>query len=375
MAFPIYPRTPANQFLNQIISKKTLCENLKCQTSERSLHLKPFQLHFSNRDHLNTNSCATSTRDDTRLIDPLGDLSINDLDSSNILSSSGACVPGSRFNAISSLEGKEIDLAGTRDCAGETCSRDGESECQLTSRVLGLVDEGDIEGEEGVDVVVGGGGGDEACVLSSEGTVGASFFDGDDQVGGESCFGAEGGGSRFAGGGGGDDALVDSDGGGSVWRGRRVDCDCGDSSCGCGGLDWGDGDGAGGNVWLLGNTDVVNTDSCPWVATVAVRIDVAANFWWWRGKSGCGRGRDVFADAHVVDANSVEGISACAILVGYAADRWHGRSRRRSGCGGSLLSEHADVVRSAVSVLSGVSILAVFIGHAAESWGSRGYWS
>ena len=92
------------------------------------------------------------------MIDPPGDLSINDLDSSDILSSSWACVPSGCFNAISSLEGKEIDLAGTRDGAGESGSRGGESECQLTSRVLSLVDEGDIEGEEGVDVVVRGGG-------------------------------------------------------------------------------------------------------------------------------------------------------------------------------------------------------------------------
>jgi len=261
------------------------------------------------------------------LIDPLGDLSINDLDSSNIFSTSGAGVPCGGFDAIACLEGKQIDLACAGDSAREPGARGGERECQLTSRVLGLVDEGDIEGEEGVDVVVCGGRRDEACVLGSEGAVGACLLYGDDQVGEESGLGADGGGRRLAGGGGGD-ALVDGDGGGSVWWGRRVDSDGGDSGCGGRGLHGGDGDGAGGNVWLLGDTDVVDADSFPWVATVAVSIRVAANLWWWRGRreSGRGCGGDLLADAHVVDTDSLEGVAAFAILVGHATDRGHGRS-------------------------------------------------
>ena len=192
---------------------------------------------------------------------------------------------------------------------------------------MSLVDEGNIEGEEGVNVIVGSGGRDGAGILSAEGAVGASFLDWDDQVGEESGFGGRSAGSKLAGGGG--DALVDSDCGRSVWGRWWVDCDGGDSSSGGWWRGRVDGDGASGNEWLLRDADVVLADSLPWVATIAVSIAVAANLWrrWWRrGNSGCGGCGDVFADAHIVDADSVEGVAAGAILIRHAADGWHGWS-------------------------------------------------
>jgi len=163
----------------------------------------------------------------------------------------------------------------------------------LASWVLGLVDEGHIEGEKGVDVIVGGGGGDDAGVLSSVASVGLSLFDGDDQVGEQGGFSADSfrrRGCRSNG------TFVDSDCGGSVWWGRRVDSNGGDSS---GGSGWwrrrgrSDRDGRSRNVWFLGDTDVVFADSFPRVSAIAVRILHAAH--WWRGRrksSGGGTGGD-----------------------------------------------------------------------------------
>jgi hypothetical protein len=80
------------------------------------------------------------------------------------------------------LKGVEIDLTGSRDGARESSANGRESKRQLTSRTLRLVDEGDIEGEEGIDVVVGCAS-DETGVLRSVASVRGSLFDGDDQVG------------------------------------------------------------------------------------------------------------------------------------------------------------------------------------------------
>ena len=109
---------------------------------------------MSNWDHLNSNSASTNTSDLAILRDPAGNLSIHNLDSSKIGSTSRAGVPSRGLHSIAGLKSKEIDLSGSGDSAGESSVGSGESECQLTSGVLGFVDEGDVKGEEGVDVVV-----------------------------------------------------------------------------------------------------------------------------------------------------------------------------------------------------------------------------
>jgi len=206
------------------------------------------------------------------------------LDSSEISSACGSGVPSRGLHSITGLKSIEIDLSGSSDGAGESSVGSGKSECQLTSGVLSLVDEGDVEGEEGVDVVVCGGGGDGAGVLSSEGTVGFSLFDGDNQVGEQgrlgAGFGCGGGGGGSCGG----DTFVDSDCGGFVWRRRGINSDCDGSS-----LSWWrwrwvrvDCDGAGGNEGFLWNADVVFADCFPWITSCTVLVAVASHWGRWR---------------------------------------------------------------------------------------------
>lgn len=73
-------------------------------------------------------------------------------------------------------------MTGSRDGARESSANGRECKRQLTSRILSLVDEGDVEGEEGIDVLVGCAS-DETGVLRSVASVWGSLFDGDDQVG------------------------------------------------------------------------------------------------------------------------------------------------------------------------------------------------
>jgi hypothetical protein len=207
---------------------------------------------LSNRDHLNSKSASTDTRNCTSVSDPAGNLSIDNLDSSEICSACGSGVPSRCLHSITGLKSVEIDLSGSGDSAGESSVGSGESECQLTGGVLSLVDEGDVEREERIDVVVCGGGGDGTSELSSEGTVGFSLFDGDDQVGEQSRLG---GGCGFGGGGGGScggATFVDSDCGGVVRRRWWVDSDgdCSGVSCG-GGRRWVGCDSAGGDEGFL----------------------------------------------------------------------------------------------------------------------------
>lgn len=220
------------------------------------------------------------------MFDPAGDLSVDDLDAAQVFASGRTSVPGGGFDAIAGRESVDIDLSGSRDLTGESGARGGESECQLAGGVLRLVDEGNVKGEEGVDVVVGGGGRDQAGVLSAESNVGLSLLDRDNQVGEEGGICAWGrGGLRGSGGG---DTFVDRDRGRVVGRRRRVD---------------GDGDGAGG----MGRGR--------------------------RRRSGRGRGASGGArsgNADVVFADSRVGVTSFAVLVGHAAQR---RRLRRLGCG------------------------------------------
>jgi hypothetical protein len=222
-------------------------------------------------------------------------------------------------------------LTGSRDLTWESGSRGGEGEGQLTGGVLGLVDEGNIEGEERVDAVVGGGGRDQAGVLSAESSVGFRLFDRDNQVGEEGGIGARrgGGGGRRLGSGG--DTFIDRDSGGVVRRRRRVD----HSGDGTGGMrrrgrrrnsrGRGASGGAGG-----GNTDVVDTNSLKRITPLAVGFVHAAN----RGRGGRedgSRGRDVclLGNANVVLANSGVGVAAFTVLVSHAS-QWR-RLRRLGG--------------------------------------------
>ena len=266
-------------------------------------------------------------------------MSINNLDSSKVGSPSGTCVPSGSLHAIAGLKSIEIDLTGSGDGTREASVGSGESKRQLTSGVLGFVGEGDVKGEERVDVVVWGGGGDSASVLSSKGTVGLSLFDGDNQVGEQGCLSAWGGRGCGAGGGCGGDTFVDCDRGGVVWRRRRVDSngDCAGVSGG-GGRRWVDGDCAGGDEGFLGNADVVFADCFPWVTSCTVLVAAAAHWgrwgrdgvggrggsnncgWWWGG-----RGDVVEFDAHVVDTDCGVWVAAVAVVVSHAAHWRRGR--------------------------------------------------
>ena len=81
----------------------------------------------------------------------------------------------------------------------------------------------------------------------------------------------------------------------------------------------------------------------------------------------------------------LSGVAVLAVLVGHAANGrgsrrdWGGRSWSR--CWASRRdwrrrdrSKHADVMGSAVCVLSGVAVLTVLVGHASECWWSRAGW-
>ena len=253
------------------------------------------------------------------MFDPLGNLSIDDLNAAQVFSTGRTSVPGGGFDTITGGEGVDIDLSGSRDLTGESGARGGESKGQLAGGVLRLVDEGNIEGEEGVDVVVGGGGRDQAGVLSTESNVGFSLLDRDNQVGEESCLCTRGGGGLR--GSGGRDTFVDRDRGGVVGRRRRVDRD-GD---GAGGMRRGRGRsgrgrGASGGAGC-GNADVVDTDSLKRITSLAVGVAHTAN--WRRGRgrddgSGRGRGR-LLGNANVVFADSGVGVATFAVLVGHAA--------------------------------------------------------
>ena len=253
-------------------------------------------------------------------------MTILDLESANESTPSRSCVPSGGFDAIARLEGVDVDLSGSTDSSRESGAGGREGECQLTSRILSLVDEGNIEGQEGVDVIVRGDLGDCSGVLSSESAVRLCLLDGDDQVGEQSCLGAFGGsgaGGRSRG------AYVDSDSRGSVWRGRRVHSDGGDS----GGWwrrrrRWCDCDGGGRGVRLLGDADVVSADNFPRVSAFAVFIRHATN---WRRSRGLGgragrslgdRGRDnLLSNTDVVFTDSMPRIATVAVLVSHAADR------------------------------------------------------
>jgi hypothetical protein len=268
------------------------------------------------------------------LLDPLGNLSVDDLDAAQVFSSGRTSVPGGRFNAIAGGEGVHIDLSGSRDLAGESGARGGEGEGQLAGGVLRLVDEGDIEGEEGVDIVVGGGGRDQAGVLSAESNVGFSLLDRDNQVGEEDGLCAGGGGGQRGSGGG--DTFVDRDRGGVVGRRRGVDCD-GDGAGGMRrgrGRRSGRGRSASGGAGC-GNADVVDTGSLKGITSLAVGVAHAANGRSGRGRddrSG-GRGGRLLGNADVVLADSRVGVATFAVLVGHAA-QWR-RLRRLGGGGGA----------------------------------------
>jgi len=155
--------------------------------------------------------------------------------------------------------------------------------------------------------------------LGSVGSVGGSLFDGDNQVGEESCFSDRG--SRFNWNRGGS-TLVDCDCGGCVWWGRRIDGD-GDGPGLCvRGRRWVECDCGGWNEWFLGDTYVVFADCGPGVSSDAVSVGVAADFDWGRrwggGCGGCGDGG--LFDADVVDTDCLERVAAFAVFIGHAAD-------------------------------------------------------
>jgi hypothetical protein len=228
------------------------------------------------------------------------------------------------------LKGIDIDLSGSSDSAREAGAWGREGEGQLAGGVLGLIDEGNIESEERIDVVVGGGLRDGAGVLSSVGSIRLSFLDGDDQVGEQGCLGTfvVGGGLAGSAVGGSGGADIDSHRRGMVWRRGRIDSD----GSGDGRRRWrrgqSGGDGGGGNEGLLGNADVVDADSFPRISATAVGILLAAN---WRGRGKSGGSRSACAgrllDADVVLADCGPGIATIAILVSHATDR--GRWNRR----------------------------------------------
>ena len=184
---------------------------------------------------------------------------------------------------------------------------------------LSFVDEGDVEGKERVNVVVGCGFGDCPGVLGAVSAVRSGLFDGDDEVGEESCFsgGSKGCGSGRRGG----DTLVNCHRGGCVRRRRGKDSDgdgvsAGRSSRG--------GDGASGNEGMSWDTGVVFADGLPGKAST-IRVAVAASLWWRKGRwndGGCGgcsvrRGDDT----DVVLADGRVGITTLAVLVGHATNR------------------------------------------------------
>ena len=203
-------------------------------------------------------------------------MTVLDLESTNEGTASRSCVPCRGFNLIARLKGVYVNLSGSANGARESGAGGREGESQLACGILSLIDERNIEGEEGVDIIVGSCLGYCAGVLSSECAVRLRLLDGDDQVGEQSCLGAfsgRGAGCRGRG------ADVDSDSGGSIWGRRRVDSDGGDG----GGWwwrrgRWSDRDGGGRRVRLLGDTDVVSADSFPWVSAFAVLIGHATNW-------------------------------------------------------------------------------------------------
>jgi hypothetical protein len=103
-------------------------------------------------------------------------------------------------------------------------------------------------------------------------------------------------------------------------------------------------DGAGWNVWLLRNTDIVFADSWPGVSSFAVRIGHAADIRWGDSRcsggnradggerSGCDGG-GACRDTHVVLADSSIRITSSTILVGHAAQ---GNDGGAGGVGGAV---------------------------------------